>query len=399
LWNSVFWGFSAVSAIEYGPAVETSGHEEPDQQVWQGISSLLDHYLHLGADDQVILLYARSARESAAWVAGELGVRGIPAAALDLDSLSQATIGPFSEKVVATVAGLGPSASRLVVLCLEYDIVTPSAWIRQALDPLSGVKLETFRIVMTGADFFRQGVTTSPAKLNEINAGLLQTLRSTDRFTVKTSSGSELDVTLDQQRYRWVSSRGISREGAFVLLPAGEVATFPARISGTLVADGAFNSTAFTKLDTRLGNHPAVFEIENGVMVDYRCDNPSVEKLIERFLRVPNAGHVGELGFGTNIGIDRFIPLNSHLNERFPSVHIGFGQSNQRRGTVYSCDVHVDFIAADCVIEINGEAPLRSTEFKDLTGEHPVIEAGVYDEDLDGDCCGLFSAHDSAQCR
>jgi hypothetical protein len=387
-----------MSVTDSHPAI-VSNIEEPDRQVWQGVSALLDQYLHVESGDQVIILYARSARESAAWVATELGFRDIPVSCLDLDSLSPATIKPFSENLVVASARLGSSASRLVILCLEYDIVTPSAWIRKAVEPLTGMEIETFRTIMTGAEFFRQGVTTPPARLNEINAGLLQYLRSTERLTVTSSSGSELHVTLDPQRYRWVSSRGISREGAFVLLPAGEVATFPARISGTLVANGAFNSTAFTKLDARLGEHPVTFEIDNGVMVDYRCDNPLVEKLIERILRVPNANRVGELGFGTNIGIDHFIGLNSHLNERYPGVHIGFGQSNQRRGLVYPCDVHVDFVASDCTIYTPSQPALKSESFKDLSGEHPAIEVGVYDEDLDGDCCGLFSAHERTQCR
>lgn len=372
--------------------------EVPDGQVWRGVALMLDQYLRLTDEDGVLLLYARSAREPAAWVAAELDVRRTPAVAIDLDTLSAATITDFADKLDRTSVAFDKVAGRLVVLCLEYDVVTPSAWIRAALDPFFGRKIEIFRTVMTGEAFFRQGVTTSPTTLNNINAGLLGILRSAERFKVRTSSGSELDITLDPGRYRWVSNRGIPREGAFVLLPAGEVATYPARISGTLVADGAFNSTAHTKLDARLENHPAVFEIENGVMVNYQCENASVEKLIERFLRVPNANRVGELGFGTNIGIERFIPLNSHLNERFPGVHIGFGQSNQERGAVHSCDVHVDFIAADCTIEVEGEAPLRSADFKDLTGEHPAIEAGVFDEDLDGDCCGLFSPHNSGQC-
>lgn len=387
-----------MSVAESGLSTETSEHEQPDQQVWQGVSSLLDQYLHLDTGDRVVLLYARSARDPAAWVAAELKVRGVPATLLDLDSLSAATITPFSERLIAASAGLNLGAPRLVVLCVEDDIITPSAWILQALEPFAGTKIEIFRTIKTGADFFRQGVTTSPAKLNDINAGLLGRLRSAQRFTVTSSSGSELDITLDPDRYRWVSSRGISREGAFVLLPAGEVATYPSRISGTFVADGAFNSTAFTRLDARLETHPVVFEIDNGVVVDYSCDSALVEKFIERFLLVPNANRVGELGFGTNIGIDQFISLNSHLNERHPGIHIGFGQSNQRRGAVHSCDVHVDFIASDCTIEIRGEAPLRSEDFKNLTGQHPAIEAGIHDEDLDGDCCGLFSAQGRVQC-
>jgi hypothetical protein len=382
-------------SIESGP----SAQRVPDEQVWRGVSMMFDQYLHLNGEDRVLVLYARNAREPAAWFAAELDVRGVPAALADLGALSGATITQFSDKLRRASFDPDQIVARLVVLCIEYDIITPSAWIRQALEPFSGIKIDTFRTIMTGEEFFRQGVTTSPDTLNSINAGLLRSLRSAERFKVRTSSGSELDITLDPGRYRWVSNRGISREGAFVLLPAGEVATYPAQISGRLVADGAFNSTALTKLDARLENHPAVFEIENGVMVDYHCDNPWVEKLIERCLRLPNANRVGELGFGTNIGIEHFISLNSHLNERFPGLHIGFGQTNQKRGELYSCDVHVDFIASDCSIEIEGESPLRSEDFKHLMGQHPAIESGVFDEDLDGDCCGLFSVYENTKCE
>ncbi|MER8118485.1 hypothetical protein [Streptomyces sp. NPDC094031] len=356
---------------------------------------MLDQYIRLEDHDRVLLLYARSAREPAAWVAAELDIRGVPAALMDLEGMSAAAVKKALDSTKFTVDRV---AGRLVVLCVEYDIVTPSHMIRDALEPFAGQRTEVFRTVMTGAEFFRQAVTASPATLNDINAGLLHILRSAERFKVRTSSGSELEVVLDPTRYRWVSNRGLHREGAFVLLPAGEVATYPARISGTLVADGAFNSTAYTTLDARLGEHPAVFEIENGIMTDHRCDDPSVTTLIERCLRLPNADRVGELGFGTNIGIERFISLNSHLNERFPSVHIGFGQSNQVRGLVHSCDVHVDFITSDCVIEVPGLPPLRSQDFKELTGEHPAVEEGVFDEDLDGDCCGLFSPHTNSRC-
>ena len=375
--------------------VDPSVQEGLDDQVWRGISLMLDQYIHLTGEDRVLLLYARSARASAAWVAAELNIRGNPTVFVDLDILST---GAGTRSLDSAAADLGRIDGRLVVICIEYDIVVPSDLIRGALKAFSGCAVEVFRTVMTGAEFFKQAVTTPPETLNNINAGLLGSLRTSEQFKVRTSSGSELDITLDPARYRWVSNRGIPREGGIVFLPAGEVATYPVGMDGVLVADGAFNSTAYTKLDARLQEHPVVFEIENGHMVNYRCDNPSVMKLIERCLRLPNASQVGELGFGTNVGIERFISLNSHLNERFPGLHIGFGQSNQEKGIVPYCDVHVDFIASDCVIEIPGKGPLRSQDFKDLTGEHPAIDAGVFDEDLDGDCCGLFSPHENTQC-
>jgi hypothetical protein len=375
--------------------VKPSAPEELDDEVWRGVSLMLDQYIHLTSEDRVLLLYARSARDSAAWVAAELSARGTPTAFVDLDALSA---GSGNASLDSAAARLGKSDGRLVAICIEYDIVVPSDLIRGALKVFPDCPTDVYRTVMTGSEFFKQAVTTPPETLNNINAGLLRSLRTSERFTVRTSSGSELAITLDPTRYRWVSNRGISREGGIVFLPAGEVATYPVRMDGILVADGAFNSTAYTKLDARLQDCPVTFEIENGKMVDYRCANPSIMKLIERCQQLPNASQVGELGFGTNIGIEHFIPLNSHLNERFPGLHIGFGQSNQEKGLVPYCDVHVDFIASDCTIYVPNEVPLRSQDFKGLTGVHPAIDAGVFDEDLDGDCCGLFSPHENTQC-
>jgi len=363
----------------------------PNDRVRRGVSLLLDEYVGIQRQDQLVILYGRDAREPTAWIAAELGSRGFTPALIDMNVISGSDVRGFTNRMAGLSLTPGRIAQRLVVLAVECDAVTPSAWIRKALAEFPRSKVDMFRIVMAGKDFFEQGVNASPAVLDRINAGLLNKLRSVPEFKIRTSSGSDLDVTLDPSRYRWISNRGISREGAFSFLPAGEVGTYPVEINGVLVADGAFNVTAYTKLDPRLADHPVTIEIENGTMVNYRCEDESVRTLIRRCVSFPNADRVGELGFGTNVGIGRFTPLNSHLNERYPGVHIGFGQHNQLPGVLFDCDVHLDFIASDCTIEIEGERPIKSGQFKDLTGAHPAIEAGVFDEDLDGDCCGLFS--------
>lgn len=386
-----------VTALERDVSERSTPDE--DDRVWTGVSLMLDQYVQLRGDDRVLLLYGRDAREPASWVAAELQARQVPVTFIDLDMVTPANISQFGERLARASLTADRIESRLVVLTIERDVITPSAWIRQALSALPMDKLDMFRTIMAGREFFEQGVTVPPYVLNRINAGLLNALRSTQHVKITTSSGTELEVTLDPTQYRWVSNRGIPRQGAFVFLPAGEVATFPASISGLLVADGAFNTTAFTKLDARLSNHPVEIEIRDGRLVSYRCASASVEKLIERIMRLPNADRVGELGFGTNIGVTEFIPMNAHLNERHPGLHIGFGQNTQGSHALYECDVHLDFVASDCIIELDGHSPLKSADFAFLTGEHPTIEAGVFDEDLDGDCCGLFAAHSAAQCQ
>src|SRR3954471_13597319 len=106
-----------------GSVEDVSGvHGGPDEQVWRGVSLMLDQYVHLKDHDRVLLLYARSARESAAWVAAELDMRGIPAMLMDLEGLSAAAV---EQSLSSAKFGLDQITDRLVVLCIEYDIVAP----------------------------------------------------------------------------------------------------------------------------------------------------------------------------------------------------------------------------------------------------------------------------------
>jgi hypothetical protein len=175
--GSIFW--ECFITMENSGLVEdfSRAQEGPDEQVWRGISLMLDQYIHLNNDDRVILLYARSAREPAAWVAAELDIRGIQTVLMDLEILSREKI---KQSLSRAAFDLDKIVDRLVVFCIEYDIVTPSESIRSALEPFSGKKIEVFRTVMTGDEFFKQAVTTSPTTLNNINAGLLRNLRSAE---------------------------------------------------------------------------------------------------------------------------------------------------------------------------------------------------------------------------
>jgi leucyl aminopeptidase (aminopeptidase T) len=222
---------------------------------------------------------------------------------------------------------------------------------------------------------------------------MLNLLMPATTIRVTSSSGTDLEISLDSGVYRWISNRGMQRAGSFVILPSGEVSTFPANINGVLVADGAFNVSSLTQLDARLADHPVRIEISEGHMVDYSCEHPLVMKLIRRCLDYENFRRVGELGFGTNVGIEQFVSLNSHINERHPGVHVGLGGHGQLLDVVpYLCDLHFDLIASDARIAIAGGNTIESYELATMTGDHPAIQRGLHDEDLDGlegDCCGL----------
>jgi leucyl aminopeptidase (aminopeptidase T) len=251
------------------------------------------------------------------------------------------------------------------------------------------------RLINASADFFRYALNVTPRTLSGLNGALLKRMMPARSIHVSSSSGTRLDIELDSKRYRWISNRGMRREGAFLILPPGEVSTFPANINGVLVADGAFNLAVSTTIDARLAKHPVTIDIRDGRVISYSCDSSSVRRLLGRFFAARNTDRVGELGFGTNVGIQRFVPLNSHINERHPGVHLGLGAHQQRFEAVkYRCDIHLDLITSDATIVIDDDEIIQSDKLATFRNEQDpdLLREGIGDEDLDGDCCGVVAA-------
>ncbi|OLT20712.1 hypothetical protein BJF78_09030 [Pseudonocardia sp. CNS-139] len=99
---------------------------------------------------------------------------------------------------------------------------------------------------------------------------------------------------------------------------------------------------------------------------------------------------MGELGFGTNSGIPGFVRMNSFVNERYPGIHVGFGQHNQ--GTFAPArrtPLHLDLIAAGGLVRVDGDPePLDLSAVAPSALPHPAGPR-VFAEDAETDCCGL----------
>jgi len=179
------------------------------------------------------------------------------------------------------------------------------------------------------------------------------------------------------------------------------VATFPASIEGTFVADFAFNVNMMTERDARLDCYPVTVTIENNRATKYACANAEVMKFLDECFYGHCAYTVGELGFGTNGSIQAPVSLNSHINERHPGVHLGFGQSNQDPAVVgYDCNIHLDLIASGGTIWIdNSDKLLDLSNISKSSSPHPThtwdedarSSRNITDLDVD-DCCGILTS-------
>lgn len=367
-----------------------------DESVWEGVQSLLDNYANIQAGDCAVVLYTSDSYESAAWVCAALELRSIACRRVWMAPLQDEG---FPERLQAALPVPAELPRRLVLLSFERDTMSHSAALARILCAYDRARYTVLRSISASPNLFSDTLRALPAQLSALNTTILERLMSARHLRIYTPSGSDLRVTLDA-KHRWISNRGSARPGAVVVLPAGEVATFPASISGRFVADFAFNVNAITERDARLAAHPVAVWIEDGRAVRHACNDTAMSSFLDECFQTYCAYNVGELGFGTNYGVGDAIALNSHINERRRGVHLGFGQHNQDPNVVgYQCLIHLDLIAKggtiwvdDDPIPLDLEAVVPSSHVHpSTTRDEDVFSPEVGDLDVD-DCCGILTS-------
>lgn len=376
-----------------------------DSAVWGGVESLLDDYANVRAGDSALLLYTSDSYECAAWVSVGLELRGVPLRRVWMAPLHDTG---FAQRLAAALPEVPPQ--RLLVFTFERDTMSHSNELQAALARYPRERRLVVRMISAGAELFAQALRPTPAELAARNAAVLERCMGARRLRFETEGGSDVTVSLDA-RYRWISNRGSARPGGTIVLPAGEVATYPACCDGRFVADFAFNVNTVTARDARLDRHPVTLQIEGGRVAEWHCEDPATREFIESCFAMENGRRVGELGFGTNSSVVEPLALNSHMNERRPGVHLGFGQHNQGPGMVdYQADVHLDLISRGGRIWIDDEPePIDLERLQPSTRTHPLhardedVFAPGSDEPADDwretqDCCGILGADGAAAC-
>jgi hypothetical protein len=363
--------------------------ELPDERVFQGIKVLLEDYALIKDNDTFVITYTPDSREPAAWIALALQQRRFHVPVVAMLPLQDDT---FGERLAKVLPDPNTLPGRLVVFTLELDSMSHFNVFEGVLRNYGHDRTVILRIISAATSFFTDALNLTPTDLSALNASLLHRLRPARKTRVRTDGGTDLTIELDSERFQWISNRGVLRPGGFTILPAGEVATYPARVDGEFVADGAFNANIKTSLRASLSENPVHVTIENNKAVNMTCADPQVRELLQLCLDSPNGRNVGEYGLGTNHGIPGFITANSHINERRCGVHIGFGQHNQSLSRVpYVAEVHLDLITAGARVWLDSDPePIDLERVTPTSVPHPT---DALDEDITGDCCGLGYGH------
>lgn len=360
------------------------------KEVWSGVESLLDNYAKIQNTDFVAVIYSPDSCESAAWVSAALEYREIEYQRIWMLPLEDTD---FEERLIESLPSNDKLKRRLVILTFEKDTMSHTTSLLSVMKRYSPESIVAIRAISAGPELFSVGLQPAPKDLEARNTYLMEQIMNAKTLKITTPGGSNFTVSLDPGAHRWISNRGRLRPGAVMVIPAGEVATYPVSVDGTFIADFAFNINKITEEDVRLNNCPVHMTFKDGKLQSLECDDSRILEFLKENLSSQCSARVGELGFGTNFAVANPIAMNSHVNERCPGVHLGLGQHNQDPSVVgYQCAVHLDLIAKGGDVWIDGNRVVDLSDIPMSPNAHPefTTDEDVFSPEAVDDCCGIL---------
>ena len=201
-------------------------------------------------------------------------------------------------------------------------------------------------------EIMQQGMRADYRLVDRLSDKLRERMLRAETLTVKTEAGTEFAAHFDRG-LDWVKTSGLISPRYWSNLPAGEVFTTPATVDGTFVCDATAGDHFNGKYGDLQGT-PLVLEIDGARLRRVECERKDLQQEFWDYCHTDeNSDRVGELAFGTNLGLSQMIG-NLLQDEKFPGVHIAFGDpyGNQTHAD-WQSRTHVDVLTRNCDVWID----------------------------------------------
>jgi len=201
-------------------------------------------------------------------------------------------------------------------------------------------------------EIMQQGMRADYRLVDRLSDKLRERMLRAETLTVKTDAGTEFAAHFDRG-LDWVKTSGLISPRYWSNLPAGEVFTTPATVDGTFVCDASAGDHFNGKYGDLQGT-PLVLEIKGARLRQVECERKDLQQEFWDYCHTDeNSDRVGELAFGTNLGLSQMIG-NLLQDEKFPGVHIAFGDpyGNQTHAN-WQSRTHVDVLTRNCDVWID----------------------------------------------
>jgi leucyl aminopeptidase (aminopeptidase T) len=200
----------------------------------------------------------------------------------------------------------------------------------------------------------REGMRADYLQVDRLSNQLCERMDHARSLTVRTAAGTDIRATFDHS-LAWVKTSGLINPRYWSNLPAGEVFTTPASVDGRFVCDGTAGDYFNSKYGS-LRETPLTLDIRGGRLVDARCARADLRRDFWDYCHTDeNSDRVGELAFGTNLGLREMIGVLLQ-DEKVPGVHLAFGDPyGSQTHADWKSKTHVDVLTRECNVWIDDE--------------------------------------------
>jgi aminopeptidase len=208
----------------------------------------------------------------------------------------------------------------------------------------------------------REGMRADYRQVDRLSNQLCERMDQARSLTVRTANGTNFAATFDPALV-WVKTSGLINPRYWSNLPAGEVFTTPGSVDGTFVCDGTAGDYFNAKYGV-LDRTPLILEIRAGRLVSARSAHAELERDFWQYCHTDsNSDRVGELAFGTNLGLRDMIGALLQ-DEKVPGVHLAFGDPyGSQTHADWASKTHVDVLTRGCDVWIDDDQVIAAGQY------------------------------------
>lgn len=326
-------------------------------ELMPGATNAVETCLAVHANEHVALISDEASKEVAASIASALTTRHANFTSMRLEDFGSRPMAHAPQPVLDEL-----ETADVGVLCMRPQ------------QGELGVRMEIVRVVerrqiryahMVGVtpEIMQQGMRADYKMVDRLSERLRERMLRAETLTVKTAAGTDFKAHFDRG-LDWVKTSGLISKRYWSNLPAGEVFTTPATVDGTFVCD----ATAGDHFNGKYGDlqeTPMTLAIKNARLVAVECARKDLEKEFWEYCHTDeNSDRIGELAFGTNLGLSDMIG-NLLQDEKFPGVHIAFGDPyGSQTHADWNSKTHVDVLTRNCDVWIDADLIIEKGRYK-----------------------------------
>lgn len=325
-----------------------------------GARNAIETCLAVGPDERVALIADEASRAVAASLEHALDESNATADCLLIESV---TVRPMRVAPREVTAAL--ERADVGILCVQPQEGELAA--RMAIvGTIERRRIRYAHMVGVTPRIMREGMRADYRLVDRLSQELCERMESAHALSVRTPGGTAFTARFDRA-LAWVKTSGLINPRYWSNLPAGEVFTTPASVDGVFVCDGTAGDYFNAKYGS-LDETPLVLEIRDGRLLSARSDRTDLQQDFWSYCHTDaNSDRVGELAFGTNLGLREMIGVLLQ-DEKVPGVHIAFGDpyGSQTRAD-WTSRTHVDVLTRACDVWIDEDQVIAGGQY--LTGK------------------------------